>query len=678
MKKIGVLVLIFMLFFTVSSFAVRHDANIEINSVDMEEEEDINGEIKYTYKKVTKTKSGKIDSDDYDRETYTLEHFVNQTKHKTGIKGGVEVPYKLIKNGTSYTFDGTKTSILHKEVDFKGSWLKPNSVLKNDLDQLKASVDNTYNSYLNNQNKVDIVFDADVLEFAGYYNLPDVSNIPINGTMEYTLDVEEVFEETGYKYTIKTKYSSKQKVNLGIGNVMVYRPFYSTSNNTEYYYIDSVELNAIRNASKELRDYIYNKFKDVTVSIKEFKVTSDKINLNSSLGTGSILRNSIITFSDSKLTVGEQINILTDSTISFSGNKLNISKDFEDVYKEYTKKRPTLFQKGIKEFIIVEYPFYQITDGLYDSKTDTFLFTYGHSNSDINLITEEVVSEDGVATGINSGKFGNPKNFKLQNKGGIHILADTLMEAIEVKDTVYHTGRVLNIENDKLSPTSIIKYDNQELQSITSTNLSYYIFEDEGGGKHLKVKHLPTVGNCIILNMDYLDESGLVAFIDSNLATTVAQKNNVNLSQLRSLLSGEYAVGTFELSKDHVIAVQRISTELERRGIDNKLRLVRVGLVIFGMVCIAYSVILLLSYLMDRSGGLFGIQLLPIITLNKIRVDHDINASSDGILRVGGGTKSRLYTIVITLSLIGLFCSTGLTFRVIVDILYRIYGRLVG
>ena len=678
MKKTGVLVLIFMLLFTVSSFAVRYDANIEINSVEMEKEEDINGEIKYTYKKVTKTKSGKIDSDDYDRETYTLEHFVNQTKHKTGINGGVEVPYKLIKNGTSYTFDGTKTSILHKEVDFKGSWLKPNSVLKNDLDQLKASVDNTYNSYLNNQNRVDIVFDADVVEFAGYYNLPDVSNIPINGIMKYTLDVEEVFEETGYKYTIQTNYSSKQKVNLGIGNVMVYRPFYSTSNNTEYYYIDSVELNAIRNASKELRDYIYNKFKDVTVSIKEFKVTNDKINLNSSLGTGSILRNSIKTFSDSRLTVGEQINMLTDSTISFSGNKLNISKDFEDVYKEYTKKRPTLFQKGIREFVIVEYPFYQITDGLYDSKTDTFLFTYGHSNSDINLITEEVISEDGVATGINSGKFGNPKNFKLQNKGGIHVLADTLMEAIEVKDTIYHTGRVLHIENDKLSPTSIIKYDNQELQSITSTNLSYYIFEDEDGGKYLKVKHLPTVGSCIILNMDYLDESGLVAFIDSNLATTVAQKNNVNLSQLRSLLSGEYAVGTFELSKEQVLAVQRISTELERRGIDNKLRLVRVGLVIFGMACIAYSVILLLSYLMDRSGGVFGIQLLPIITLNKMRVDHDINASSDGILRVGGRTKARLYTIVITLSLIGLSCSTGLTFRVIVDILYRIYGRLVG
>lgn len=598
---------------------------------------------------------------------FMLDSFIQRTGGSSGLHTGLSVSPELLSNNSQFTFPNSNVRIRHDGVaNFQ-------FVVVNDFNTFKQEVDSVKNRYLAGSDRSKLQFNDNFVSFASMDNISIANPRVEQDILTYT-ESEPIDLGIPVYLNRTLTYKTINKHPKILVDVSLYKPFYGN----DYFYVDKTMASILKDNAIKLKNYVYDKFSDIQCVVKEINATSSKESVKSVYGTGVLLKNNIKIIASNKLTYGETVKLFDSSTVRFQGNDVVISDRFKNVYVQSTSNRPEYIQKDIETFVKVEYPFYQINSVKYNGD-GSFTFEYGNSKCNINLVTEDVEFEDtGEVFSINTGMFGNASNLKIFRQGETKVASDSLMEAIEYNGKIYHTGRLLSITNTVLSETSGISYDNSELQTIDSTNISYFVNVAEDGTKSIDIKYKNGVGNCIILNNAFLEESGLRNYIKSNTGKTIAQKYNVDVVSIEKLLSGEYSLEEFTLNKDQIVAVQTISKELDRISRDKKLETVRIGLIIFGLVCIVYAILLLIAYFTDRSGGIFGIEILPIITFKNIKVDFETSVSRYGELIINSESRKRVMTIFGVIVTLGIFCLTGIMYNVIITGLINLYNSLLG
>lgn len=639
---------------------------------------------KLQYEKITTLENNaEFPYDDYLKEYFTLDRLVTITGEASGYHKGVSIPPYLVGTGTEYTYSNSLTIIKHlNSADFS-------EIVNYEIDTFKQLCDTTRSLYNLNRDKSTISFNNNVVTFLSYKGLPTILSTRIMDYLTYEktfkIDLSQ-FDKSMYPSGLQLfqteKYKTLNRVEKELIGASLYKPFYRVESRSDtYYVIDTATSALITQGAECLAQHIFNLFSDISVTIKDLKCQDNKTLVYDTFGTGVLLKNNIRTMLNSSLTTGEVIKLIDGSTsraINFTGNRLNVNEEFAGVFKntEGETSRPKYIQRSEKEYIRVEYPFKQVSGSIKNSEG-----YYPISYEDvglINLFTEEIhVTDSGDTKSFNSQHYGNYKTFKLVGNTQPEIISSTLMECITYNDELYHTGRLINLGDINLTDNSLIKYDNAELADIDSTKLGYYTSTDPDGNSIINIKNKMGVGNCIVLNKDCYGESGLREYLNSSISAEISEKYKVDVVSIGKILSGEYTVNTFELTDGQLAKIEGIRSELERININNKLKGLRVSLIVLGAFIFLYISILFIAYTFDRSGGIIGVELLPIISFKNIKMDYNSIGDITGNKKQNK-TGKKVLTIIILGSIIGMLCVTGGLYKLVVENLITLYFNIVG
>lgn len=670
MKKVLLIltVVVIMVQFCIVSNAENYPAFLTENTYDIEENIDENGVPHYIFKpKTNYYYNVSFPYNDYIDNYFTLEGFTRKTGGSSGLHFNMSIPPNLISSNTYFYYDNYQTAIRNIEVGYF------QTIVDDDLLNFKREVDSVRLGYNNETDKLKVSFSDNFVDFASMDSLTIANSYVEQDYLSYSKSELLDLGIPAYLYRNMT-YKTNSRHPKRIVNATLYKPYYVNC----YYYLNGSLASVLKEKAINLKSYIYNKFSDVECVVKDLKASSEKVPVKTTYGTGNLLRDSLRFISSDKFSYRETIKMFNSANISFQGNSVVTSERYKQIHSSITGNRPVYVKIDENTFINVEYPFYQIERAEYNSN-GSFKFEYGDSRCNINLLTENVEFEDtGEIYDINTEKFGKPSNLKIFNQGETQVVSDVLMEAVEYNGIIYHTGRLLCVDNFEISETSGITFDNPELSFTSSTNLAFYVTCHENGEKSIDIQYKQGVGNCIMLNKEFLDDSGLKSYIKSNTATIIAGKYQVDLVALQKLFSGEYNLEHFALDNDQVLAVNTINKELSRISNDKKLKTVRVSLIIMGVLCIIYVLLLFTAYILDKSGGVFGVEILPKLTFNNMKVEFSTQVNEDGEFIVNGEVKKKIVSIIVLLSILGVLCVSGLMYGVIIQNLINLYNGVMG